>query len=513
MVIQSKILVKTALALGLMLSFAITSSIPKTHAEETQVGWKDIAVGGRVSLGIKNDGSVWAWGETNRNGVFGNGEKGPSATNTKFPTQVKELNDVISIAAGSEHALAVKKDGTVWVWGDNLGGQVGDGMQTILETGSGKMVTDNNRALPHQVEGLTHVVSVWGAWGKSYAIKDDGTLWAWGGIYYKKPDGSTGTYTYPVQLRFQNVSSISTGFGDNLLVLDKDGTVWTIDRGAIVKIGGLSDITAVAAGGVNSYALQKDGTVWAFGSNGQGAIDGQNLATSKSAPQKIQGIKDIVDIRATAGGPLYLKKDGTVWASGNNHGGQLGIGSYENSDVPVQVKNLMKVTKIGAHGTGFRSMAVREDGTLWSWGSGYSGDGTEWYRTEPVWIKSTDDEVAPQTTLISVRLDGTLLSFDQQPTIINGSTLVPLRKIFETFGTVVTWDATTSTISATKGNSTLTLIVGNPTGILNGKSITLDAPPTIVNGSTLVPVRFITESLGTKVAWVPETQTVNILTK
>ncbi|OAS15671.1 stalk domain-containing protein [Paenibacillus oryzisoli] len=511
MYIQSKILAKTALALGLILNFTITTSIPHIHAEGASIGWKDIAVGGRVSLGIKNDGTVWAWGETNRNGVFGNGEKGPSATNTKVPTQVKELNNVISIAAGSEHALAVKKDGTVWVWGDNLGGQIGDGMQTSLETGSGKMVIDNNRALPHQVEGLSNVVSVWGAWGKSYAIKDDGTLWAWGGIYYKKPDGSTGTYTYPVQLRFQNVSSISTGYGDNLVVLGKDGAVWTLNQGAIVKIDGLSDITAIAAGGANSYALQKDGTVWAFGSSGQGVVAGQDTA-NKSAPQKVQGIQDIIDIRATAGGPLYLKKDGTVWTSGNNRGGQLGIGTYDNSDVPVQVNNLMKVTKIGAHGTGFRSLALREDGTLWSWGGGYSGDGTEWYRTEPVWIKSRNEEAPPQTTLISVRLDGTLLSFEQQPMMMNGSTLVPLRKIFESIGAVVTWDAASSTITATKGNSVLTLVVGNPTGILNGQSITLDAPPTNVNGSTLVPVR-IAESLGSKVTWVPETQTVNILTK
>ncbi|MNQ98899.1 hypothetical protein D3C85_1146140 [compost metagenome] len=85
--------------------------------------------------------------------------------------------------------------------------------------------------------------------------------------------------------------------------------------------------------------------------------------------------------------------------------------------------------------------------------------------------------------------------------------------MFETFGALVTWEASTSTITATKGNSILTLVVGNTTGTLNGKSITLDAPPTIMNGSTLVPVRFIAESLGTKVEWIPESTTVNISTK
>ncbi|OPH47872.1 hypothetical protein BC351_39325 [Paenibacillus ferrarius] len=502
-----------SLAIPITLAFTLASSfIPSIYAEEHTNGWQDIAVGGTFSLGIKTDGTLWSWGESNRYGVFGNGEKGDKAANPKLPVKVQGIDHVKAIGAGAMHALAVKSDGTVWTWGDNTDGQIGDGTETQRETGSGKALTDNNRELPTQVKGLSHVVAVWGAWARSYAIKDDGTLWAWGSLYYKKSDGSTGNYATPVQLRFQNVATISTGYGDNLLVLKKDGTVWTFDQGAVVQIEGLTDITAVAAGGTDSYALQKNGTVWVFGSNGRGKIAGEDLAKT-TAPQKLQGIQDVVDIRATGGGPLFLKKDRSVWTSGKNTGGQLGIGSYENSDVPVQVKNLAKISKIAAHGTGFRSMAIREDGTLWAWGNGYTGDGTEWYRTEPVWIKSSDSELTPPTDLISVQLDGLTLHFEQQPVIIDGNTLVPLRTIFETLGAEVSWNGATSTITATKDKQTILLTVGNQTATLNGQPIQLETPAAVVNGNTLVPVRFIAESLGTKVAWIPETKTVQLLSK
>jgi alpha-tubulin suppressor-like RCC1 family protein len=146
--------------LFLLTALVIPITSMTTYADADPYGWKDIAVGGRVSLGIKNDGSVWVWGESNVSGVFGNGEKGQAAVNSKLPAQVKGLKEVASIAAGSDHALAVTKDGTVWTWGDNTDGQLGDGTETKRETGSGKAVSDRNSAIPIQVQGLSHVVSV-----------------------------------------------------------------------------------------------------------------------------------------------------------------------------------------------------------------------------------------------------------------------------------------------------------------------------------------------------------------
>ncbi|TXK76701.1 stalk domain-containing protein [Paenibacillus sp. N3.4] len=469
---KRRILLKLVMLLTLALTYMVISGTT-IQAEEGMNGWKDIAVGGSFSLGIKQDGTVWAWGENNRLGVLGNGEQGEEALNTKIPTKVSGLENVKAIAGGASRALAIKNDGTVWTWG-------------------------SQKALPVQIQGLSHIVQIAGDWTHSFAIQDDGTLWECSNT--------------PVRLEFKNVVSASSGYGNNLIVLEKDGSVWTRRSGKSLQIKELSEITKIAAGGLESYALKKDGTVWVFGSSGQGVVADKDTANA-APPRKIKDIQDVIDIQATAGGPLFLKKDRTVWASGDNRGGQLGIGSYENSDVPVQVKGVQKINKIAAQGTGFRSMALREDGTLWSWGGGYSGDGTEWYRTVPVWIKSSDSDFTPPNELISIQLDGSTLSFAQQPVIVNGTTLVPLRKIFESLGVTVYWDENTSTVTATKGKHTIILTNGNPIAKVNEQSIELETPPTVISGSILVPVRFIGESLGANVQWNPQTSTVEISTK
>ncbi|MGG1596134.1 stalk domain-containing protein [Paenibacillus naphthalenovorans] len=486
------------LSIKLLAVFSLLSvvlgNLDTAFAGNDSIGWKDIAVGGGVSLAIKKDGTLWAWGESNRSGVFGNGQKGTE--NPMIPVQVSGLKDVRLIAAGSHHALAVDKGGSVWAWGRNSEGQIGDGTKTVIKPGQGsQVVEDNDRVTPVKVRGIDNVVLVAGNWSKSFAVTSDGSLWNWG----KSPSKLDG---------FFDIVSISTGYGNNLIATRKDGTVWTLDQGKAVQIEGLNDVLAVAAASRDSYALKKDGSVWVFGSNGAGKIAGETV-NKKSNPKLVEGITDVVSIQATAGGPLYLKRDGTVWASGQNLGGQLGIGSYEDSNVPVQVKGLHKIIKIAAHGTGFRSMALREDGTLFSWGGGYTGDGTQWYRTEPVWIKSNENEDFVDN-LISVKIDEKVLEFEQLPILVDGTTLVPMRKIFESLGAEIEWHAETSTVTAHKGQTTIQLTIDSDSAIINGELTKLDAPPIIKNGVTLVPVRFISESLGTKVEWKETTKTVQI---
>lgn len=100
-----------------------------------------------------------------------------------------------------------------------------------------------------------------------------------------------------------------------------------------------------------------------------------------------------------------------------------------------------------------------------------------------------------------VMLNGQQLSFDVPPTIESGRTLVPLRTIFEAMGATVNWNAASSTVTATKGSSTITLPVGSRAATVNGKNVSLDVPAKIVNSRTLVPLRFVSESLGAQVDW------------
>jgi hypothetical protein len=115
-------------------------------------------------------------------------------------------------------------------------------------------------------------------------------------------------------------------------------------------------------------------------------------------------------------------------------------------------------------------------------------------------------------TAIQVHIDGKLQSYEQPPIIVNGSTVVPLRGIFEAMGATITWDPTTKTVVATKGEKTIKLTIDRDVAEINGQTIKLDQPATIINQSTMVPARFVSEALGGKVEWVSKTRTVLITT-
>ena len=121
-----------------------------------------IAGGGEHSIALKSDGTVWAWGN-NWVGQLGDGTTSHRST----PVQVSGLSGVIAIAGGGYHSIALKSDGTVWAWGWNEYGQLGDG-------------TTSHRSTPVQVSGLSGVIAIAGGGYHSIALKSDGTVWAWG---------------------------------------------------------------------------------------------------------------------------------------------------------------------------------------------------------------------------------------------------------------------------------------------------------------------------------------------
>jgi hypothetical protein len=104
------------------------------------------------------------------------------------------------------------------------------------------------------------------------------------------------------------------------------------------------------------------------------------------------------------------------------------------------------------------------------------------------------------------------MSFDVPPVLENGRVLVPLRHIIEVLGATVQWDGETQTITATRGNTVILLQVGNSMAYINGSAFSLDVPPEIIDGRTLVPLRFISETFGCNVNWDGNTQTVSIST-
>ncbi len=325
------------------------------------------------SVFLKNDGTVWAWGSNNY-GQLGDGTTAERHTPVSGLTGVTE----ISVGSGSVHSLALKSDSTVWAWGYNYYGQLGDG--TIIE-----------RHTPVPVSGLTDVITIAAGSHHSLAVKSDGTVWAWGSNQFGKlGNGTIIDSSTPVQV--SDLTGVTAVAADlfHSLALKSDGTVWawgsnfgrlgdgtTTERHTPVQVIGLTAVTAIAVGMNHSLALKSDGTVWAWGSNANGQL-GDGTTTQSLTPVQVIGLTtDVIAIAAGSYHSLALKSDGTVWAWGSNTNGQLGDNTIIERHTPVQVSNLTGVTAIA--GGYYHSLASKSDGTVWAWGSnasGQLGDGT-----------------------------------------------------------------------------------------------------------------------------------------
>lgn len=290
-----------------------------------------VAGGQFFSIAAKSDGTVWAWG-TNGYGQLGDG----TTTQRTLPVQVPGLAGVVSVAAGDNHSLALKSDGTLWAWGGNFTGQLGDG-------------TITQRLSPVQVGSVTGVVAMEAGSMHSLAVKSDGTVWAWGA----NGNGQLG-----------------------------DGT--TTQRTSPVQVSGLTGVTAVAASSATSLALKSDGTVKAWGYNGSGQL-GDGTTTQRNSPVPVSNLGVASAIAAGGGFSVALMQDLSVSAWGINNLGQLGNGSTASSSLPVFVANVTNGARIAAGGS--HGVAITTDGTVWAWGensSGQVGDGTAVRRLSPV---------------------------------------------------------------------------------------------------------------------------------
>jgi len=344
-----------------------------------------IAAGGDHTVLLKSDGTVWACGD-NYNGKLGDG----TTTDRNVPVQVNGLSDVIAISAGYNHTVVLKSNGTLWAWGHNGAGQLGDG-------------TTMTRSYPVQVSSLSGVAAVSAGEFYTVALKMDGTVWAWGENYYGVlGDGTTISQTTPVQVTsLSNVTAIAAG-NQHTVALKSDGTVWiwgsngsgllgdgttAKQRTTPVQVANLSNVTAISTGLNYTLALKSDGTVWAWGFNNQGRL-GDGTTVERITPVQVSNLSNITAISAGNIHAAALKSDGTVWAWGNNNNGQLGDGTKAERTSPVQVTTLSSVTAISAGSA--HTLAMKNNGTVWAWGYnpyGVLGDGTTTSQSIPVQIK------------------------------------------------------------------------------------------------------------------------------
>jgi len=165
-----------------------------------------------------------------------------------------------------------------------------------------------------------------------------------------------------------------------------------------------------------------------------------------------------------------------------------------------------------------RTMEVMYDGTISLVGrpANIIGPGIR----PAMWINlgaSTTPPVPPPTQPpaggVSVILDGRALSFEVQPQIMNGRTMVPLRAIFEEMGATIEWDGATRTVTAEKDDIVVVLTIGDTSPTVNGQVVPLDQSGVIVDGRTLAPLRFVAEAFGGSVEWDANTRTASITTE
>eukprot|EP00927_Polykrikos_kofoidii_P013400 TRINITY_DN15841_c0_g1_i2.p1 TRINITY_DN15841_c0_g1~~TRINITY_DN15841_c0_g1_i2.p1 ORF type:complete len:500 (+),score=76.00 TRINITY_DN15841_c0_g1_i2:248-1747(+) len=299
-----------------------TTRLASSPSQVPLGGVELVVSGGLHSLALLEDGSLWAWG-ANQDGQLGNGSTQGRGRPSLVSVKGQPLEGVRAIAAGRCHCLALKADGSLWTWGRNQEGQLGDG-------------TTSNRSVPARVLTGVRAIAAGSCCCHSFALREDGSLWAWGA----NEEGQLG-----------------------------DGTVTKRPLPAPVRI--LPGLQAVAAGRFHSLALREDGSLWAWGRNSDGRLGDGTTSGARRIPCRV-----LDSVRSAAAGgshSLVVKEDGSLWAFGANNSGQLGQGagcpSPAMSAPPVLVMKGVREVSAGL----LQSVSLREDGSIWGWGGRPAG--------------------------------------------------------------------------------------------------------------------------------------------
>jgi len=303
-----------------------------------------VSSGATHATAIRSDGSLWTWG-SNVNGQLGNGAGGTQDSNSLTPIRI--LSDVVAVSAGGHHNMAIRSDGSLWAWGRNELGQVGDG--TTEARMAPVRIMDNVRAVS---AGQEHTM----------AIRDDGSLWAWG----------------------------SSRFGNLGNGLSSDGHMASAANPNPIRI--MDNVTAVSTSGDHTMAIRGDGSLWAWGINWHGQLGigifgapttygmPSNPDSYRSSPVRV--LDNVVAVSAGRGITMAIRSDGSLWGWGQNRTEALGIATANH----VQATPIRIIDEVQSVSVGFQTtLVIRSDGSLWAWGS-IVGDGTSEVRPRPVRI-------------------------------------------------------------------------------------------------------------------------------
>jgi alpha-tubulin suppressor-like RCC1 family protein len=274
--------------------------------------------------------------------------------------------------------LGLQSNGTLWSWGNNNAptGQLGNNSTNTLVN-------------PTQLGSLSNWARI--SCGYAFAgIQSNGTLWIWGqNLYGQLGLSDTTSRSSPVQVGALSVwSQIFCGYGSTYAI-QSNGTLWAWGQGGQGQLGNLSTtnisspvkigtvsiwakvLGSAGSGGQYTIGLQSNGTLWSWGSGNNYYVLGQGNLTSYSTPVQIGSTSTWSNIATGSFFTLALQNNGTLWSWGLNNAGQLGLNDQITRSVPTQVGALSAWTQVACGYS--HTLAIQSNGTLWAWGQNNSG--------------------------------------------------------------------------------------------------------------------------------------------
>ncbi|MBB3111813.1 hypothetical protein FHS18_003881 [Paenibacillus phyllosphaerae] len=313
---------------------------------------KMISIDGEAAI-VTMNGELWVWGQF-------------------FEKPTRILTGVVQARTDWDTGAALKKDGTVWVWGFNNAAGWGNGEQAYEVT-----------IVPQQVKGLSNILSLEKNNSSTIVIDRSGNVFGWGSNF----NGRLGQmdfgpsniiYSKPFKLPWTNVKEVKIGFPFTIVV-KKNGTVWQTapDSDQLVQLQELRNVVTVATSNTAALALRKDGTVWGWGQWNNGIFGNQGLFTER--PQQIAGLSQIAKIESGMFHFFAIDVKGNLFGWGNNEFGELGSTSIgDRIEKPIRIPLMSGINQVAAASE--KSLFLKRDGTLWGVGhSPYSLFGEDYY--------------------------------------------------------------------------------------------------------------------------------------